>query len=1053
MNTEVVKRRIGQVLRVDSIDSSECDFLATHVPFHSISVVSGIGDKMEESTYTEEEIYKDIFQNEQKRNEHQFVIVEGSSGAGKSHFIRWLSARLNISDMQDEVVLLIRRSDNTLKGTIRQLLAREEVQQITNREVYERLVRANQTLNETKFKLTLYHQFIVELENELESGKGETLSNVKLKKLIALFHNSDFQEKMMEAGGPIERIYNKIKSTSSDIDLDSIAQFTYEDMTLDLEFVEKLDYADKKARDFANSLMEGSDTDFIHKVTDYINSFVETVIQTSAGIEPGDFEQIFKEIRQELHRQGKNLILLVEDITSFTGINQALLQALITGHTGKNAADNMCRLISVVGTTSQYYQQFRDNYRDRITKQITIHEGALGDNPQDLLQFVARYLNAVSLEESTLNEWITYGANTDDMPVFQSKEHDVWDKFELTGKNTISLYPFTKRAILNLYDAMPDQKTPRYILRDIVEPAIREVISDVSSFPKFCISSEWKSNLSEAVENRIGSITSSLNIPDSEKSDYRKRLVAFIRFWTDKTLDVTSDEKISGISKEIFKELGFEAFTDKLTRTSVVVQADNKNISDKQNVTVPKTAVQSDKKDISKPEKSKIMPKVDPQKQKQYDSFKQNVISWHRDGGVLIQSLKVREEISNFVYETVNWQQEGVSLDSEDRFKKSVGSKLIGFRRQDQAEDKCFIILEDTEETYQLLLCFGKWLYLGKRSWNFPDSASAVFFATSWLERNKSKFVDIISNIPADDFIPDYVKASMIGQVYKKILNGTIGKTIDTETFLMQDDVGNDVNGHCKSWNDAHKFIFDNPLCSEMYTASVRYFNLIQGTQLKTNNYLLNYPVFYRAIQEIKDSGYIINDEINELDKNVKEKRELLEYALKITKRLHTVVQDEISLAREKSEEVLKYFGFDMEDEIEERDIRTLLDGILDFYNKCYSSGINIGIDSAVKDKIGKLKDYAKNISYVLNFMKEDHSGEDDIFVLMTFAKNPIKIIMPLLNLLHKADSDAENVINIMKAEKKALIQQGNWTTAHDERFDERKDNFKSFYNSFMEVK
>ena len=114
-----------------------------------------------------------------------------------------------------------------------------------------------------------------------------------------------------------------------------------------------------------------------------MNSLVEAVIQSCAGIEPGDFQQIFKEIRQELRNQGKNLILLIEDITAFTGINQALLNALVTEHTGLYEADNLCRLISVVGTTTEYYRQFRDNYIDRVTTQITLKDGILGDEPDD----------------------------------------------------------------------------------------------------------------------------------------------------------------------------------------------------------------------------------------------------------------------------------------------------------------------------------------------------------------------------------------------------------------------------------------------------------------------------------------------------------------------------------------------------------------------------------------------------------------------------------------------------------------------------------------------
>ena len=38
MNTAIAKKRINQVLRIDSIDSTDSDFLATHVPFRKIVV-------------------------------------------------------------------------------------------------------------------------------------------------------------------------------------------------------------------------------------------------------------------------------------------------------------------------------------------------------------------------------------------------------------------------------------------------------------------------------------------------------------------------------------------------------------------------------------------------------------------------------------------------------------------------------------------------------------------------------------------------------------------------------------------------------------------------------------------------------------------------------------------------------------------------------------------------------------------------------------------------------------------------------------------------------
>lgn len=1060
MNTAIAKKRISQVLRVDSIDSTDSDFLATHVPFRKIVVTTKSGDQFEESYKSEEDIYRDIFNNDLTHNEHQFVIVEGSSGAGKSHFIRWLYAMLSAKEEKDDVVLLIRRSDNTLKGTIRQLLEIKEVKEISNKEAYERLAKANQAITESKFKSTIYHQFIVEIENDT----SEVLGNIKRKKLIALLNNSTFQERLMAAGGPIDRIYSKITSTSG-VDLDLIAQFSKADLTLDIDFINLLDDADRKAQDFANSLMEGDDDEFIEKITAYMNSFVETVIQTSAGIEPGDFQQIFKEIRQEIKRKGKNLILLVEDITSFTGVNQALLNALVTGHTGSNAIDNLCKIISVVGTTTQYYNQFRDNYRDRITKQITINDGVIGENKSDLVQFVAKYLNAISLDSETLDAWVKNGAYSEDMPVHEDKDHDHWDKFKLNSGKQISLFPFTQNAVINLYESMSDHKTPRYILRDIVEPAVNEVLHDISSFPKFCLG--WHSSLPESVENRIGNIVQSTQIAQELKADYRKRLVAFMSFWTNKTLDVTSNGCIAGIKTKIFFELDFGEFVSKLTSTATVRKvADPVPVPGKASVSLPiNDEVVEETVELVQPVRSvkpviQEQPKIDPKNQKDYNSFRANVISWHRDGGNLIRFVPIRDQISNFVYDAINWQQEGIPLDSRNRFKDSIGGRLIGFERQDQALDRCIVIFEDTDETYHLLLCFGKWLYLGNKSWNFPDSASAVYFATSWLQRNKDKFVNAIRNVDKGAVVPAYIKAAMIEKVYKLIINGRIGETklnqLGDEVFLSTDTPKNGSyefsTGHSQAWYELHQFIYNDSKTPDSYTASVRYFNLIQGVTINTDNYVLNYPLYQAALKEVRKSGYVLDEnDINDTEKAVKDKREIFELTQKVLSKVHRVVEEETALAHKNAVDILSYFeNIDIEDEIEASDIRDIINEIQSFYQRCFAVGINISIiDDA---QIKKIKDSAATIAKAMLILQKDYSDEDDISVLYSFSSNPIGVVLPFLEMLRKANKDIDTAYEQMQNEKESLTRKGNWNDNVDPRFEQQQGEFEALYAEIKEV-
>ena len=136
MNSEIAKERISYVARPDSITTSDGDFLMTHVPLRKLKVldkydISPSGGK----SFSEEELYNQFVVNPDDK--HQFIVVYGQSGTGKSHLIRWFAARFEQSKPSNEVVLFIRRSDNTLKGTIRQLLEKPEVQGIANKEVYE----------------------------------------------------------------------------------------------------------------------------------------------------------------------------------------------------------------------------------------------------------------------------------------------------------------------------------------------------------------------------------------------------------------------------------------------------------------------------------------------------------------------------------------------------------------------------------------------------------------------------------------------------------------------------------------------------------------------------------------------------------------------------------------------------------------------------------------------------------------------------------------------------------------------------------------------------
>lgn len=1042
MNKEVMLTRLKDVLNVDSINSSQADFLSTHVPFREITVTNDLSGTPISERISEEDIFNKYFEDSSKYNQHQLIVVDGSSGSGKSHFIRWIEAKLSANEIKNDVVLMIRRSDNTLKGTIKQFLNIEEVKSIRNKDIYERLVKANQNVSEQKFKFEIYHKFLVEIADDDES----VLSNSDRKNFRELLSSSEFEERMLMPGGPIDRIYSKIVD-NNELGEDVLALFNIDDFILDYDFNMKLkNNASKRAVKMANKLLPEDDGSFPDedcnpkKIVEYMNSKVEPVIKACAGLEPGDFQQIFKEIRQELYSQGKNLILLIEDITSCTGINRDLLDALIVEHTGSNEIDKMCRLISVIGTTTEYFREFRSNYLDRITTMITIEDGAIGNTQSDLIQFVAKYLNVMSLSKEVITKWYQDGAIETEYPVHVDSEVENWDFYKYFDKK-ISLYPFTKKAIINLYNGLDVHKTPRYIIRRIIEPAVEGIIQNKKLFPKFLFSR--RPNLEFDVIDRVKSIIVNIQLSEDEKDILEKKLFAILGYWGDGNLDISKKGYIGGISTAVFKEFGLSLFAERLLGTSLdnaIYEGDSDNEISEQNAGI-------------KPVSSSV--KFEPEKKqvvnKDFEDFVKILSEWHYDKKSFTKAYKVRDEIKRFIISNISWQQEGVPLVSVQFIEKTIYD-LVEIERQDKKVGKGLILLKDDDETYQLLLAIGKSFYLGKKrtgnieyaSWDFEGSASSLRIATCWLERNKKRFIDVVKACDKRKKYPDYLKCCIIAEVYRGLLNGDyrVSKISDIKTeVLLKDNESRSktsLEGHSKEWSDLVNFMYISDAAINNIDTIHRYFNLIQGNDKNAKRKIINYNFLDNVFKELRNEGFDIA--IDEIDSDIINGRNVsIEYLKKILSKVERVVSAEIEEGKELYRNVLKYFGFVDGTEIETEDIKDLLNEVIEFYNDAEINGINIFLRT---DDATLLKNKSVEIAKALERISADVNGMSIIEKIILYSSNPMKIVKQLLDFLRLVDKDNDYVYSEMKLAKENLTRSGVWSDDVDPRFEQNQSDF-----------
>lgn len=1004
MNSEVAKQRLSEVVRIDTITSSYGDFLATHVPFKQIQLQKEYDSNAVSKTYTEEEIYKRVVLN--PKDQHQFVLVIGSSGAGKSHLIRWFDAKIERQKPDSEVVLFVRRSDNTLKGTIKQLLEKPEVASIQNKDLYERLVNATSTISESKLMNAIYHQFIVEIEDD--NGEDiDYINNADRKRITPLLNNELFKARMMADGGPIARIYSKVAESSTPDNRDVVPEFLSEDFQVDIAFCDKVQYdgGDKKAVRLLEKLyMEPEVADAVAK---YLNSKVDTVIQSCAGLEPGDFEQVFKEIRKELKKQGKSLTLLIEDITAFTGVNEALLNVLTVWHTGENEQDGMCRISSIIGTTSEYYRSnFRDNYKNRVTQFIVIPDDVFGSSENDLCEFVGRYLNAMSLPKDEVDAWANSDGSGDSLPVHDVKQGKGWDVAVTEEGKELNLYPFSRRSIVYLYNNLLQEnyRTPRYLLRDVVEKTVRDALWNFDNFPGFkIVNTNINSSLRDAIQKT------------GVSNEQFERMYLFMCIWGDATTDTYKEGEntyISGLSTQVYEDMGFpliagKKIAEKPTKTK---QVSTNSAQTSTSTTVVKTPAQI-------AEEKKIQAE-----RAQLNESLQSLENWVLGGTINVGATTdnvellshARNDICIYLYSAIDWQAEGVSMDNIDKIKK-VKNRLVGFERQKRGEDQMFYKLPANRETQTIIEAFLEWNVLGKKSWNFDGADRRAYQVQVWTEKIKQELISSITTFENQEI--DYYKHAMIAEFYRLIFFGSSKVTtldgLKSEHILDNDIRRIGVNSHSRAWNTVLEIMTRNEADVINRNTVIQYFNIIQGESHA--QVFLDRVQFDALVRTVKSERLSVDDETMDLVDPVAPRREAREYLKKILDRLERVQEEELAKAGEVMSTIKDNFGTT---DVDDEDIEDMVEKIVEFYRTAEDSKLPGKYDQELFDEVKK---YSTSTSKAIKEIVAAQKTTNALDCILAFSQDPIRKVEKLNQLLKKVVADMAKIQAELSVRKEKL--------------------------------
>lgn len=956
-------------------------FMATHVPFRDLEFIE-FGDTDSKPVHlNEEQIYERYIVN--KSGKHQMLVVRGTNGTGKSHLICWLHNRF-VSDWtnynpEKEKVVFLRRLGNTVRGAVQQMLDKGIVQDKELQDKFIKFVSATESQGEEELKTTIYSEYA---KRVLTDSTNQVFKSIECKNIVAFLHDTRVQDYMMRPEGPIDRCYRMITTGAKSVVADEGDMiFSPEDFHFPKELTRavKNESAEEVKSFYLFDLRE--DEKIIQKLADYLNHFTSRVIQSCANITSENARDLFVNLRKSLFKEGKKLTIFIEDFTSFSIVESELITALSVEN-GGNYSD-LCSVTSVIGITDGYYSSFRDNFKDRVTKQIRVTEHSFGGEAF-LLELAARYLNAIYCSIDAVKDWYQGSVVGDTLPAAEYKLDFAWDAVNIGGI-AYTLYPFNRKSLMDLYDRLKI-KTPRNFLTYVIQHLFAQFADGMAygdgwrfpELPSYIASATLQPPYADSVENSV--------YAEIDK----QRLKILFSIWGDGTTEVT-DGAIGGISKRFLKDIGFDGFRG----VDSVLQ--NKEAKEH-----GKALEHQGGKEATS---DRPAPRLTPEESSFYRK-KQDIESWFEEKKTLEYTSDYNKWVADFVVQGIAWQDEGFPGDLVAKRYRSGNFVAIEDSRLDMDRNKAIVVIERSTESRTVLM--GLAFFDFYKNWDFEDAAYYQLVLVNWLEKNKQTFIDRLFGETVGTTEHPILTWCLAVEYLQKLLYGEKLQFLPEEELLRQLVIGksNERNDRRlnSDWNDVLTFLSNQTSVKGIihnYLAAGS--NTIMGIVGEST---AGGVPFYRtrellnSVNHLKEKGWDICDEL--VSGESMQYENVRAYLKSLYVKIHAVVEGEKKLA----ESALKNFEKLIGEKPSEEDYMDVVAEIRKFYETCHAAHESYATELKIKFD-GEPQEQAKTAVGCYKKLKEEQKNANEIQLLQFYSQRPVEKLQSIIDALTAVETFA----------------------------------------------
>jgi hypothetical protein len=677
------QRDLARVLPIQALAHDKTTFLATHTPIRNLDVVRTTKKGVDYLSEPSDQGVLRLLLNAPEV-ESSLMVVRGSKGSGKSHLIKWLYHKLRSGEGAKPIFL--ERSDSSLRSTIERLLE-EFGESESVADLRQRLSGISDRLTETGREIKLLDELAMELtpgareDSPLRPTKEE-LSVIERCRLPHLLRNDRIRRSLVEVGGTrpgfAKRLLDKLLPTAQSERRAGAVDHVHFDRD-DLAALYRIpdDKVSFAPTDYdALRTIRQSDDALKGTVQSLIQRASEAAIQHILKIEPSDLVRLFKDLRERIYP--RRLLLLIEDVSVFQGVDQQLLESLIPDdfHSEDTGGKPRSPILSVIGITDEYFRDVVDSRGNFSEDRITYHIRLTGDHDpsasalrgEGAVEFAARYLNILrhEPEAEAVRKWASDHDALHAPPSScehcseRMRCHMAFEYIEI-GDQRYGLFPFNRRALISLTNALQtlsgvSEPTPRNLMS-----LIRETVMAVKRHKTFPFPSEqiFGSNINTALASPISAGRRAKLAAYGHDTD---RTVQLLRWWGDGSLftDETEDGRFTaGIHDCVFETFG-------LKPPAEIIDADGER---------PGPAPQEPEQGGVGPKpRGTSNPKSDPRREQAKREF-EDLQTWV-DGGDLVSAPDHRKRLFTAAKSAITWETHGIPKWFGEHMCKE---KLVGF--------------------------------------------------------------------------------------------------------------------------------------------------------------------------------------------------------------------------------------------------------------------------------------------------------------------------------------------------------------------------------------